>query len=240
MDCVVYSRFSLCISCYNKYNESYNDAYRARSELVRKEIKVVDVDTFTDKVDEFYDPREEPDEDFVSKSPPKGELSMKLRQRNRLGFAKDSFQWVCCDDCKKWRKAPLEDDWTKKPFVCSMNTWDVTFADCNVPQDDEAEESDDEELSDDGEEEAFEENGEAFSEEDNDEELEKAKKMTRRIASKRRRASKARSASKRPKKLGASKASRRSTWKPRSHTSDNEFDDGKSCKILGNSKFYYY
>ncbi|GMI41249.1 hypothetical protein TrCOL_g4943, partial [Triparma columacea] len=40
---------------------------------------------------------------------------------------------VLCDDCQKWRKVPssiaggLPDSW-----VCSMNTWDVAFADCSV------------------------------------------------------------------------------------------------------------
>ena len=57
--------------------------------------------------------------------------------------APTTVQWVQCDQCEKWRKAPaditatLADTWH-----CSLNTWDPAHASCDAPEESQQEDED--------------------------------------------------------------------------------------------------
>lgn len=44
--------------------------------------------------------------------------------------------WAQCENCKKWRRLPLNVDTDQLPetWVCSLNVWDPVYNSCNVPE----------------------------------------------------------------------------------------------------------
>ena len=58
--------------------------------------------------------------------------SNKSRKRPLSPVQEDRFQWVCCDNCSKWRRIELQDNTGSSQWFCSMHPRGVT---CEDPED---------------------------------------------------------------------------------------------------------
>lgn len=63
------------------------------------------------------------------------QTSKNVSNRNTVstdGNAVQAVNWVQCNKCKKWRKAPNES--FPEKWYCSLNTWNLQYASCSVRQ----------------------------------------------------------------------------------------------------------
>jgi hypothetical protein len=104
-------------------------------------LHILSSESFIDKVQKWYEPVENPDEEYVDAPVAGGSTApsrMKLRSRISDVKSPTSLQkdnWVMCDNCRKWRSVPANmhlKDFADHPWECSMNYWAPKLASCEA------------------------------------------------------------------------------------------------------------